>query len=403
MNSSLGSDGASYKILLGAFALVPFIAFVAPRFLAYWPAIVGLLSMLYFVGYQKKCPKIDFSLICFIMAPVLLGGGSLLWAQSFDVSAERVQKMGLLLFGGGLFFASIQFYRPPSVSVCVKLFSPLVSLMCVLVVFELSFNFPFYRLTHEITDVYGRVMPAVYNRGSIVLLFVGMIIFCLAVRSNMYLYAVLNFLSLLLLCLYSDSQSLQLAFVVGALALLVFPYRSAFGWGLAWLFIAVLTLSALHLSMWMFSHAVNVSSNAFMAAGSAGPRLEIWDYVSRYAMDSPWFGYGIEVTRSIEDFDSNEVFQGGTSILHPHNFAVQFWIEFGLFGVGLLLCYFALLFRRLATNCTNSLLGRACFPTFIMFLTISSIGYGVWQSWWLGLILLVSAFVHYVSRPSVRL
>src|SRR5436190_23671517 len=64
----------------------------------------------------------------------------------------------------------------------------------------------------------------------------------------------------------------------------------------------------------------------------ANNRLEIWDFVSRYALRHPLHGFGIEATRAVEAFDSQQIYQKKATILHPHNFAIQMWIEFGLIG-----------------------------------------------------------------------
>ena len=141
------------NFVLLSFLAVPLIGFLAPRFLAYWPAIVGLLSIAGFMVIQRQRPVIDWKLLGFLFMPVLLGAVSLIWAQDFDASFERVQKLGLLLFGGALFLTSLQFYSAPDLGKYLKFFSIAVMAFAVFIGIELLTDMRFYRFTHGIDDI----------------------------------------------------------------------------------------------------------------------------------------------------------------------------------------------------------------------------------------------------------
>lgn len=160
--------------------------------------------------------------------------------------------------------------------------------------------------------------------------------------------------------------------------------------------IVVLTMTAPWIAIWLFdNYAQTIHNLPRMGNGdqgaSAGNRLEVWDFISRYILQNPLYGYGIEATRAVEEFDSAEIFQRGTTILHPHNFALQAWMEFGIFGA---LAASAFLVHMLGIIQTKFKYAaqRIYFPVFIVLVSIGSTGYGVWQSWWLGLILTAIAF-----------
>lgn len=393
---------SSSHVLLFAFLAVPVIGFLAPRFMAYWPAVIGLFSMLYFAGYKRQIPKMDWNLMALIFAPAVLGAISLLWAQSVDASLERVEKMSLVLLGGALFITCLQYYKEVDIDRYLKYLPWVVSSFALLISAELVLDMRIYRLTHGIEDLMVKINPSSYNRASIVVLVVGLISMMLSYKHKRWGGFLAVLLSMSVMNYLSESQSLQLGFMIGVIGFFVFPYKAKWSWLVVWTLIAALTVCAPLIVQWVFQYAQSLDQIAFFEQGSAGPRLEIWDYVSRYAMERPYLGYGIEVTRTIEDFDSAEIFQSGTSILHPHNFAIQFWIEFGIVGVLALLSYFGVLFYRMRLSFVSGKAGYLFFPIFITLLSIASTGYGIWQSWWLGLILMSVVMVKYLNQPNKK-
>ena len=70
--------------------------------------------------------------------------------------------------------------------------------------------------------------------------------------------------------------------------------------------------------------------------------------------------------------------------LHPHNAALQFWLELGVPGVVLFALLIALAWRALARAAWPRLFVAAAAAS----LTIGLVGcfatYGIWQEWWLG-------------------
>jgi len=118
--------------------------------------------------------------------------------------------------------------------------------------------------------------------------------------------------------------------------------------------------------------------------------LEIWDYISRYTLQHPFFGYGIEATRAILDFDSKRVFAPDNTILHPHNYVIQTWIEFGAFGICILSALTYIVFTNIKNNYTIAQ-QKLLLPTLMATLFAASVAYGLWQGAWIGLMFHVAA------------
>ena len=79
-------------------------------------------------------------------------------------------------------------------------------------------------------------------------------------------------------------------------------------------------------AIWAFNNiSAQVEAVPILGSGGgyAGARMEIWDYVSRYALQNPLYGFGVEATRQVPSFGSTESYQEGQTILHPHNFVLQ--------------------------------------------------------------------------------
>ncbi len=189
------------------------------------------------------------------------------------------------------------------------------------------------------------------------------------------------------------SQSAQLAFLLIAAVALLFPYR----WPAFWYALAFVIAAAIlgtpwlaeamfaHLAPWVVAHRTQEISQAYIPN-----RMEIWDTVSRYALQSPWHGFGIDATRAVPAFDTQQVYQNDAKLPHPHNFAVQLWMEFGvigaLYGAGLM----AFMLRFLMKQPSRAA-QRIALPTLVACLSASAMTFSLWQGWWLGLLFFAAA------------
>jgi O-antigen ligase len=139
-------------------------------------------------------------------------------------------------------------------------------------------------------------------------------------------------------------------------------------------------------------------------------RFVIWHFVGTKALEHPMKGWGLDASR---------VFPGGQGTapvttltcqppcstqvqvlpLHPHNMALQWWLELGLPGAALgatILFWFFHLIPRIALDRIEEglLVGQLTAATMI-----AALSYGAWQSWWLSTLVIALA----LSTAAVRI
>ncbi len=129
-------------------------------------------------------------------------------------------------------------------------------------------------------------------------------------------------------------------------------------------------------------------------SGSAYHRLLIWDATSGLIQDRPLLGHGFDASRALgarADRSVVEIHRRGEKVyrglvhplpLHPHNMALQIWLELGLAGLlyffGLIAALVISVWRMTATPIARDLfLGMLVSGTVVAFTA-----YGAWQNWW---------------------
>ncbi len=105
-------------------------------------------------------------------------------------------------------------------------------------------------------------------------------------------------------------------------------------------------------------------------------RLAIWRFASQLIAHRPLIGYGLDSSRAFEP----------RIPMHPHDAALQLWLELGVPGVLLGALFFGWLFYKVAAVARQdpAWAAMAC-ATASVYLLIGAISFGVWQEWWLAL------------------
>jgi O-antigen ligase len=117
---------------------------------------------------------------------------------------------------------------------------------------------------------------------------------------------------------------------------------------------------------------------------SAGHRLLIWSFAGDRIAERPLTGWGLDASRAIPGGD-DPIRPGETWMpLHPHNAALQVWLELGAPGAVLLALLVALVWGVLARVEWPPLFAAAAGAS-LMIAFVGCFGtYGIWQEWWLG-------------------
>jgi len=127
-------------------------------------------------------------------------------------------------------------------------------------------------------------------------------------------------------------------------------------------------------------------------ARSALHRLYIWDFAARRILDKPYTGWGLDSARDMPGGRRTVLDGAPVMSLHPHNAALQLWLELGAPGAALgalLVMVAGAQVRRLSRG------GRATSAAALFAaLSVAGLSFGVWQNWWmaaLGLIAVLAA------------
>lgn len=117
---------------------------------------------------------------------------------------------------------------------------------------------------------------------------------------------------------------------------------------------------------------------------SAGHRLLIWSFVGSRIAERPLVGWGLDSSRAIPG-GKDPIRPGEDWLpLHPHNAALQLWLELGAPGAVLFALLVAHAWCRLAAVSWPRLFAAAAGASLTIALMASFTTYGIWQEWWLG-------------------
>ena len=165
------------------------------------------------------------------------------------------------------------------------------------------------------------------------------------------------------------------ALLAGSLAVAAVLYSgrlaivSAMGAAIAYFVLAPLMFSA-HGPLGL------VHAGGGVAKASWGARLEIWRVAASLIERRPFLGWGLDASRAFP----------GIIPLHPHDAALQVWLELGAAGIGLVATFFAWMFIRIEmVRQRDTPLAAAAVGSLVAYLVIGALSFGIWQEWWLGL------------------
>ena len=398
MNSNIDKNRRFFFIFLISISSLPLISVLLPRAMTFAPAIIGLIFYLFIVLTKKE--KISLNKQYIIIAAIITAicTTSSLWSEHSAEVLIKSLKTAAVLFGN-IFIISLCMKLPSlsqrysiNINSMAWIFPAMLTLAALLASEELFMAMPLYRIAHNFPADY-HFNTSVINRGAVNIVLcsfaaISMIRFWNADKWKKWSLGVIMISSILLMLSLTQAQSAQLAFAVGVFTYIAFPHSWKRAYTALAVIITILFMSAPWLSQYTFSHlASDVNSSSWLSQGYAANRMEIWDFVSRYGLEKPILGHGMEATRYVESFNHQHLYHKEDSVLHPHNAIIQIWVEFGLVG--------SLIFCAILIYVINSISrlpkenARTAISLFLSTMVIASISYGLWQSHWIGVILYV--------------
>lgn len=325
-----------------------------------------------------------------------LSGLSAFWAPDFSFALERTGKTAFLVLPGLWFIAAARTLKPGDVPKnFILLLAGLYIAAGFTIALEYCWDFRLYRLL--ISPDENLILENKLNRSVVCLsLFYLPVLFAVtqSLKEKMKRRFAVAFitLSLLVPLFLTSSQTAQLSFLVGLVFFLGFPVRRKKVWIALAALLVCLSLSAPWIAKAslkaLSSQQYTGASGALFLKASVPHRLEVWDFAATEALKSPVYGRGVEALRNLKSETPMPYIQSN-HILHPHNAALQIWVEFGLVGIvlgNLLLLYILRQCWRAPEKTRPLYLG-----IFMASLCAAMTGYGLWQGWQLGLFFILIA------------
>ena len=135
---------------------------------------------------------------------------------------------------------------------------------------------------------------------------------------------------------------------------------------------------------------------------SAGHRLLIWSFAGDRIAERPLAGWGLDSARAVPG--GKDPIRPGQSWmpLHPHNAALQLWLELGVPGTVLFALIVSVVWMALARANWPRLYCAAAGASLAIALIASCAAYGIWQEWWLGTLAISLFLVLVMARVECR-
>ncbi|WP_020592633.1 O-antigen ligase family protein [Kiloniella laminariae] len=203
---------------------------------------------------------------------------------------------------------------------------------------------------------------------------------------------------------FAPSESSLLAVSLGGLWYLMFYLKPRLGFRL----LPVLMITSILLMPWIVQKIEPLygPESSQSIPFSAKHRFFIWDFVGAQIVDNPLIGYGFDSARDypnngVENYvhhqaDGTTRAIGGRIVsLHPHNFALQIWLELGVIGVLLVCLIIWLLFAQLKKKGLDE--DPAIQAMLVSLFIVALLGYGIWQNRWFVMFFIFATLVSLVE------
>lgn len=196
-----------------------------------------------------------------------------------------------------------------------------------------------------------------------------------------YLSALLLFLCVVLIRSESDASVLGLAVICLAFPLAWFVPRLTIGLAA---FACLVAFSVSPLVGPIASHVITPKIQKMIASGHPKERVALWNSFGSAVRKQPYLGGGFGVSpRMAQTSVAAKVPAEQLAMLnmgHPHNAALQTWVELG--AVGVVLALIVIFFILSAVFRQSHLIRCASLALLAGAAPVALVGHGAWQGWW---------------------
>lgn len=375
-----------------------------PLTLSFLPQLTGMIGVVYLFKKRKYevFKTFDKKLLILTAFPIL-SICSAIWSitphdsliRAIKISAEILMLLPLYFYLTNLPSKSIDYIK-------TNLMTPLI-LGGSFIAIELIFNFPISRFFRSEKTEFS-TWELNKNVAAYILLIP------IALTSKLQTIKLVNPNQLIsMACLIiitgliisnTASQSAQLAtiaMIIAAIAMLTIP-RIALPLCFGTIIILFSVFPWITTTLYQ-NFAKETDKVQILKDASTSVRLEIWDFIALRAHEKPITGFGIDTTRAQEFNDYPMIYYWDNDIMHPHNAALQIWIELGGLGNFAVIAVFLTIFFAIKKQLpSNQTLPTILFSGTMIFLLLS---WSVWASWLLGLLTLISCLSMSLNKTNL--
>lgn len=388
-----------------AFIIVPLLCVVVMTGLSVAAGVCGVIVFILFLFEEKRLPDIDKSILLFLIGFLVLSATSALWSQEPSFVFERTCRLFANFAGGFLLLSSLKSFQDKR-SLSALFLCALFPFIVMLVYLFIEYNYfqILYTSLKGIDQIYGTyVTPARLNWLMIAAVCFSWPLLCHLLFQKKKLMMLILLTLTLLISYQALSQSALLGivcsflvfcstyvlskknvkrvFTAGILVILFgFPF-----------FVSQIDKNIFHVDESKTIYELSPMEK-LITTSSAFERVQIWAFTTKHIEKSPFIGHGIEAMRFIKTPKSHHIVKTKEwrSVSHPHNGVLQLWIEFGLLGVLFTSIFFIYLLNRISRLPDYSF--KAATATLAALFIIGSVGYGLWQGWWISTLFLSAAY-----------
>ena len=357
--------------------------------------VFALLSIFLSIGIYRNLKNsfklfgdAKFSIFLFVLFVCWIFS-TLFWTVDFASSSTKFLKLFTIsLVGLGVFIGLATI----NVSARIRIVNALVYGACGAVALVVSRYFLFLILGDIEGGQSSFFSPSVLNPGlTVITILLWPACMRLFVQSRWKTLGIFILAYGVVLALSASGASM-LALVVSGIMVLASMWQRKFVMYLLGGLTAVFMVTA-HFVTPQPTSNTSVAEKMSLLPQSAQHRLYIWEFTAKRALERPIRGWGLDSSRSIPGGHDRPPIGENYLPLHPHNGALQVWLELGAPGaiMGALLC--ALLILKLLNRSfinTKYVYG-AVVGSLLSFIVVASTAYSLWQSWWFATAWMIAA------------
>lgn len=390
------------RLLQGVGLVAPLVSIYAPLFMAPLILIAAFGVIIPAILERRRIPLLGRPLLVLLILVVLWGALSASWSIYPMGSVTTALQLLALFASGAVVMGGVSLLDGAGAARIGRALVMSIAAALVIYTVEMALNSPIQSLLRQggagIEQIYSP-----FNRGLAVLMLLSVPALITLHRAGYVPLAIGLFAAVagIIYIYYGSAVAVALACGIVAAALSFIgrgPMIRLIGW-----MVAAMVMAAPFVAREAITPATFETVGRAVYNVSVPHRLAIWEFVGGKALERPYKGWGLDASRSFPDRKSTapvttRMCQPPCSVevqrlpLHPHNMALQWWLELGLPGAALGAAVLFWLFRLIPKIAAHRAEGALLVGQLTAATVVAGLSYGAWQSWWLATLMLAMAF-----------